>query len=36
MVLMLGSGSVLRVLGVCGTGDEIVSGAVVDELPDPS
>lgn len=29
-------GGVLRVSGVCGTGGEIVSGAVVDELPDPS
>lgn len=36
VVSMLGSRSVLRVSGVCGTGGEIVSGAVVDELPDPS
>ncbi|VDO00899.1 unnamed protein product [Rodentolepis nana] len=28
--------SVLRVSGVCSAGGEIVSGAVVDELPDPS
>ena len=36
VVSMLGSDSVLRASGVCGTGGEIVSGAVVDELPDPS